>query len=491
MKRVLAVTAVGAIAFVAMLGPRTLSAAERSLGAIAATLPRIDRYAGSSASEIVQARYEAARALEDELSGRRPTSRCRASYRALASAIHAHVTATEGVDRLLPARRARDERRVRTARRNLEGALRRCARGAWGEPISYGQPLIEPLDDEAFFGAVRARAPDAAARATVSWNGRVVAQPPVNGRVVTTSLDLVRPGPGTVVVRFLGASGRVLARQRATNVWLLRSSPRAAGARSDPALRGRLATIASGFRGFAGIWIHDLTSGRVGAWNHTARFPAASTVKLGVLIGALDRYGPRPERSGPAYDMAMLARWSSNLAANRLLELLGNGDVDAGRAIVESRLRRMGATQSSYPGEYRVGTSRHPLAPGEPPLVSSRTTTARDLGRILASLHAAANGVSRGRRQTQLSRHEARVGLAMLLRSLSTGDNVGLFRRALPPGTPAAQKHGWISSARHSAAIVYANRGPVVVVLLTYRESLSLAEGQRLGRRVISAALGR
>jgi beta-lactamase class A len=482
--------AVGAIAFTAVLAPLTPSAAERSLGTTAAKLPRVERYAQSSASEIVQARYDAARALEDELSGRRPTSRCRASYRALARAIHAHVTATEGIDRLLPARRARDERRVRTARRNLEGALRRCVQGAWGERLAYGESLIEPLDGEAFFGLVRARAPDAAARATVSWNGRVVAQQRIKGRVLKISLDLVRAGPGTAVVRFFGPSGRLLARQRATNVWLLPSSPRAAGARSDPALRSRLATIASGFRGFAGIWIHDLTSGRVGAWNHTARFPAASTVKLGVIIGALDRYGPRPERSGPAYDMAALARWSSNLASNRLLELLGNGDSDAGRAIVESRLRRMGATRSSYPGEYRVGTSRHPLAPGEPPLVSSRTTTARDLGRILASLHAAANGESRGRRQTQLSRHEARVGLAMLLRSLSTGDNVGLFRPALPQGTPAAQKHGWISSARHSAAIVYANRGPVVVVLLTYRESLSLAEAQQLGRRVISVALG-
>jgi beta-lactamase class A len=481
--------AVGAIAFTAVLAPLTPSAAERSLGTIAATLPRVERYAGSSASEIVQARYEAARALEDELSGRRPMSRCRASYRALARAIHAHVTATEGVDRLLPALRTRGERTARTARRNLGGALSRCVQGAWGEPLAYGEPLIEPLDGEAFFGLVRAGAPDAAARATVSWNGRVVAQKPVTGRVVTASLDLVRPGPGTVVVRFFGASGRLLARQRATNVWLLPSSPRGAGARSDPALRSRLATIASGFRGFAGIWIHDLTSGRVGAWNHTARFPAASTVKLGVIISALDRYGPRPERSGPAYDMATLARWSSNLAANRLLELLGNGDLDAGRAIVESRLRRMGATRSSYPGEYRVGTSRHPLAPEEPPLVSSRTTTARDLGRILTSLHAAANGESRGRSQTQLSRHEARVGLAMLVRSLSTGDNVGLFSPALPPGTPAAQKHGWISSARHSAAIVYANRGPVVVVLLTYRESLSLAEAQQLGRRVINVAL--
>lgn len=487
----LRLAAFGATAFTAVLAPLTPLAAERSLGTIAASLPRVERYARSSASEFVQARYEAARALEDELSGRRPTAQCRASYRALVSAIHAHVTATEGVDRLLPALRARGERTARIARRNLEGALRRCADGPWGQPLSYGAPLIEPLDGEAFFGRVRARAPDGAARATISWNGRVVAHQRVTGRVVTNSLNLIRPGPGRVLVRFYGALGRLLARQRATKVWLLPSSNRLARARSDRALRRRLATIASGFAGYAGIWIQDLESGRVGAWNETARFPAASTVKLGVLVSALDRYGPRPERSAPAYDMRTLASWSSNLAANRLLELLGNGDLGAARAIVEARLRRMGATRSTYPGEYRVGTSRHPLAPGEPPLVSSRTTTARDLGRVLASLHAAANGESRALSEAQLSRHEARVGLAMLLRSLPVADNVGLFRPALPHGTPAAQKHGWISSSRHSAAIVYANRGPVVVVVLTYRESLSLAAAQQLGRRVISLALAR
>jgi hypothetical protein len=53
--------------------------------------------------------------------------------------------------------------------------------------------------------------------------------------------------------------------------------------------------------------------------------------------------------------------------------------------------------------------------------------------------------------------------------------------------TPAAQKQGWISSARHSAAIVYGKKGPVVVVVLTYREGLSLSSARDLGRRVLSA----
>jgi uncharacterized protein (DUF2267 family) len=54
---------------------------------------------------------------------------------------------------------------------------------------------------------------------------------------------------------------------------------------------------------------------------------------------------------------------------------------------------------------------------------------------------------------------------------------------------PAAQKHGWISSARHSAAVLYTARGPVVVVVLTYRERLTLSAAQQLAQRVLRVAL--
>nr|MBA2740679.1 serine hydrolase [Actinomycetota bacterium] len=184
-----------------------------------------------------------------------------------------------------------------------------------------------------------------------------------------------------------------------------------------------------------------------------------------------------------------VAAWSSNLGANRLLELLGNGDLDRGRQVIEARLRQMGATRSTYPGDYRVGTSLEgeEAAPNEPPLVSQRTTTAHDMTRVLATLHSAATGEAKARRAAGLSQHEARVALTYLLDSEPRSDNLGLFRPWLPKGTPAAQKHGWISSARHSTAIVYGSSGPVVVVVLTYRDGLSLTRARDLGRRVLAA----
>lgn len=81
--------------------------------------------------------------------------------------------------------------------------------------------------------------------------------------------------------------------------------------------------------------------------------------------------------------------------------------------------------------------------------------------------------------------HEARVGLAMLLSSQASGDNVGLFRPALGPSFPMAQKHGWFSSVRHSAAILYGEGGPVIVVLVTYKPGLRRSEAVKLGTRLI------
>ena len=146
----------------------------------------------------------------------------------------------------------------------------------------------------------------------------------------------------------------------------------------DAALDQRLGEVAARFRGTAGVWVHDLRTGRVAGVNEELRFPAASTVKLAVLAAAL-RDDRRPERSPLFYDAEQIGAWSSNLGANRIVARLGLTAVGEG-------LRRLGMTSSSYPGLYRAGTATGP------PGAHTRVTTARDLGRALFRLHAAALG---------------------------------------------------------------------------------------------------
>lgn len=255
------------------------------------------------------------------------------------------------------------------------------------------------------------------------------------------------------------------------------------GPRLDRRLAARLAAAVGSFDGAAAAWVHDLSSGRAAGAAESVRFPAASTVKLGVLVAALDRFGPNPERSPVAHDLAALAGWSSNVAANRLVRLLGGGDERRGVALVEERLRRLGATASTYPGAYRAGTVRVLVPPA-----TGRVTTARDLGRVLATLHAAAGGGTAASERAGLTGREARLALRLLLAGERTGDNAGIL--GIARSLPAAQKHGWTSSTRHSAALLYPAAGPVVVVVLTYRPGLDASAARRLGGRVARIALG-
>jgi beta-lactamase class A len=466
------------------------SGAAPSVGLLLQELARVDSLALDARGrdpDAVQARYEAARGLQELLAGRTARAACVPLVDAIARAAAGHVLAAEGVDRLDRAVERRGEEAARRARGAVRAARASCpATSRLTAAAAPGPALLRPLDGEAFFGSVRARRPSGATSTELRWNGRVVARRTVAGPSVELSLaGRVRAGPGDAELRFLDRSGGLTATSRAEDVWLLPTSGRTSVApeRPDRALSRRLAALASGFSGYAAVSVRELATGRTGSWNEDARFPAASLVKLGVLAAALDRYGPRPERSPAFYDARAIAAWSSNLGANRLYARLG-------RQVVESRLRRLGATRSTYPGDYRVGTSvgAPTAAPSEPPLVSQRVTTARDMTRVLATLHAAATGSTQARRASGLTAHEARVALALLLSSEPRGDNLGLFRPSLPRTTPAAQKHGWISSARHSAAIVYGPRAPVIVVVLTYREGLSLARARELARRVLAAS---
>ena len=188
---------------------------------------------------------------------------------------------------------------------------------------------------------------------------------------------------------------------------------------------------------------------------------------------------PRPERSPRWYDLLQIGAWSSNLAANRLSIRLGYPAVDEG-------LRRLGMTSSTYPGGYRAGTARAVDAPKPPPHGHTRVTTARDLGRALYRLQAAALGNRTALRQTALTRHQARLGISLLLDPDRRGSNFGLLRPWLGR-TRVAEKNGWLSDTRITAAIVYRPTGATIVVVEAYRPGLRRDEATALGRRVLEA----
>ena len=349
--------------------------------------------------------------------------------------------------------------------------------------------LSSPRSDEVAFGVVQAVAPPGTSTVALYVGRKRVKQVPARAGPVSVRVPR-RPGRYDLRLRFEGA-GRILRRDASHRVWLLPESAHVAvRERSrDAAFGRRLGQLGASFRGWAGFWVHDLRTGRTASWNSDAPFPAASTVKLAVVIAALQRAGPEPQHSRLWPWIRDVATWSSNDATNKLLITLGGSEA-GGSAIAQEVLRRLGTRDSTFTGFYRLGTAvtaprgdtPHPL-----PLLPWRRTTAHDLGRILFELHSAALGNTVGRRRTGLDRHRARLALGLLLSSSPRGDNVGVLRGAYGPTIPMAQKQGWTTYLRHTAAIVYGPQGPRILVVLTYRQNLPFSSARSLGERFAAA----
>jgi hypothetical protein len=340
--------------------------------------------------------------------------------------------------------------------------------------------LRTPRAHEAFFGVVRAVAPPGATTAELYVGDSRVSWRRLRGPTVTLVVPRV-PGRYDLRLRF-ERGGRLLRRDESRRVWLLpRTAQVARRERShDRALERRLGQLGRAYRGYAAFWIHDLRTGLVAGWNSDTSFPAASILKLGVVIAGLQRWEPGSAAWG---DIVDTATWSSNQGSNQLLVRLGGSEA-GGTAIVNETLRRLGATASHFTGNYRLGTASSRDGPRPLPVLTYRRTTAHDVGRILFELHAAAIGNRLAQRRTGLGRRRARIALGLLLSSDPRGDNVGLFRHAT--GVPMAQKHGWTSKLRHTAAIVYAPDGPKIAVLLTFRaDEIKPGASRLLGGHVI------
>ena len=86
-----------------------------------------------------------------------------------------------------------------------------------------------------------------------------------------------------------------------------------------------------------------------------------------------------------------------------------------------------------------------------------------------------------------LTRQQAVAALRVLASAQPVADNAGILRPWLGSAT-VAEKNGWLSDTRTTAAIVYRGGRATIVVVELYRPGVTYAEAKRLGRRVLLAA---
>ena len=401
------------LAFTAVGAPSAAASSDGGVRrAAAGALPPVERAvgAGLGAAAAAQAQYDAARALEAAVPPLRLVSPgCRPLARALLGYAAGVVTAAEGVDRLDRAQVAAGSRRAYGTLAQADRLHRTCR--SQGRLKIPAQPdvIATPRTGEAFFGDVFEENYGDVAR--LYANGQLVRVFHAHASDLSFRLHLP-PGRYDLELRFF-RKGRLVWRSTAPGTYLLPVRARLArpAVVTEAPLQRELRRLGVLFPGWAAIYTHDLRTGRAAGWNADALFPAASTVKLGVLVAVLRRWYPHVESPQVEPDLRALIGWSSNLAANRLLRLVGDGSELLGVQRVEAALARLGATSSRYPGAYRIGTT----VDEQPPLATGRVTTARDLGRALYAIAAAAAGDRAAARRSGLNTEAARYALGLLL----------------------------------------------------------------------------
>ena len=343
---------------------------------------------------------------------------------------------------------------MRAAGRGVARARRSRRRGRSArEPRSPGA-------QEAFFGSVAAVAPSRRdpGRALRRRSPRR-ARPRSRGAACRCACR-TRPAAYDLRLRF-ERDGRLLRRDEARGAWLLPASGQASGG-SGAATRGsRAGSRCSAARTRAGPRSGRTTCapGATAGWNADASFPAASTVKLGVLVAALAGTGRGPSARRRGRSSATSPTWSSNEAANRLLVLLGGSEA-GGTAVVNGTLQRLGATSSWFTGQLpdrdganaaarrRAEAAARPHLPADdgarPRPHPRRAPRRRRRQRALGPAHG-----------TRPARGPRRARAAALRRR---------GREHRPPApldrVPLARKEGWTTKVRHTAAIAYAAGRP-------------------------------
>ena len=217
--------------------------------------------------------------------------------------------------------------------------------------------------------------------------------------------------------------------------------------------------------GSSAAWAVNLTTGRGASWNAGAKFTAASTAKLPIMITYLIRLKRDPVGATEWGTLQSMIRASSNDAANTMLQAVGGGSVDTGGARVNAVMRKLGAIHSDEAGGYLPNQDRKGRNPpvrvnDQPQLKCCKVVTAHDLGILMASIVQAANGTGRAH-AAGLTGRDARVALWLL----SHTDYPGLFE----PWTHwiVAHKIGYIDVVWHDVAAIFEPSGTLITVALT------------------------
>ena len=223
----------------------------------------------------------------------------------------------------------------------------------------------------------------------------------------------------------------------------------------------------------AALYLLDLKSGVGLGFNENLAFSGTSIQKINILttlFSALDG----PLSRDDVVDSANTMICSENVATNRLLSRIGQGDAWAGAAAVTQLLQALGMSRSfivtpyTIPGQTLLPPAGTVVTPPQLPGDSVADAdpwnriVAQDVGQQLGSLYYCAQEQENLLAAPGLQARECRQALQLM--SSNTVD--ALLKAGVPAQTRVAHKHGWIADTHSNAALFFTPGGAYVIVLL-------------------------
>jgi beta-lactamase class A len=348
--------------------------------------------------------------------------------------------------------------------------------------------IVEPAPREASFGRIAGKVGPGTARVIVLVDGieRGDVEPREGGFAAQVDLPLRKV---RIQVAAEDAAGNRAVATIAPVLGLpdVEAAPAADGA-LDPALARRVDRLVDEFPGVSGVYVQDLASGLGAAWNATARFPAASTVKTAIAVEVLRILSERPPPDSEL-DLLLNAMLidSDNAAANALLTWIG-GSETGGAAEVNELLLALSLEDSRLYGGFLTAAEGAPipLETEESPSFVGKYTSAWDLAQLYRWLHLAARDEG-----PLLSIDGSFTGsdARAILWILAHSNDHGKLDRFAPKGSIVPHKAGWVSEARHDAGLVYTPEGALLVAVMTWVAGYAGDSSDILAGRVAQAAL--
>ncbi|MCU0499888.1 MAG: serine hydrolase [Anaerolineae bacterium] len=250
---------------------------------------------------------------------------------------------------------------------------------------------------------------------------------------------------------------------------------------------------------FGAFYVRDLRTGQELIYGNNVAFSGTSVNKIPILIELFGALNTEPDEF-LATNIANTMICSDNTATNRLIEVIGGGDLYAGAERVTGLMRTLGLQNSFLTAPYEIpgATPIPPTRPIQYPVTTvdqqraqpnvTNQITVDDLGYLLSDVYACAFEESgpllASFPEGTFTPQECRRALHVM-----ANNNVdGMMKAGVPEGVVVAHKHGWVSETHTNAGIFFTPGGDYVIVMalrqeewLAYDESLPVfAEVGRL-----------